>query len=431
MMTDPSNDSLHPDHGPKKEVVILLTDMVRSSVRTSTMKPEEIRDFMIGYHLQIRDIIMIHGDDPIEIEPQAGDGALVIFDRRPDEGRTEMCNRVVQAVERMARAIDAGALPATRMGIHLGDIIQAKLGEKVLKFGSSFAVASRLEDLCSYFGTSYLMDREVALCQGAEHRFLVSVGKLTLQGLPTPLNVYTVYKPGINGCPIDIDERRLLEFISIKNRAMELFRGDGQGRILADFPSVRERLLRAQILFTEMTGRKDLATERILEYIRENPTPAGDFGNLGMKLASRRRDSLGIRIFRLSQQLLRAMDIESYHALVVDTEWERYFVLEWKKKGEIIVKINEEPDGIYYIDSGEAETFDEQGRLLATLAEGDIFGEMAYFSKIRKRNATVVAKTDLVVRRISTDDFKKLPIIGKIFKRIARRRRILTAVSGR
>jgi len=70
-----------------------------------------------------------------------------------------------------------------------------------------------------------------------------------------------------------------------------------------------------------------------------------------------------------------------------------------EKKGEIVVKVNEEPDGIYYIDSGEAETFDDKGRLLATLGEGDIFGEMAYFSKIRKRNATVVAKTDLVVRK--------------------------------
>jgi hypothetical protein len=404
--------------------------MVRYSVRTSTMTPEEIRDFMIGYHQDIRDIIVID-DDPIEIEPLAGDGALVIFDRRSDEGRAEMCNRVVRAVERMARAIDAGDLPATRMGIHLGDIIQAKLGEKVLKFGSSFAVASRLEDLCSYFGTSYLMDREVAHCQGAETRFLVNVGRLTLQGLPNPLNVFTVYKPGINGCPADVDETQLLEFISIKNSAMDRFCGDCSGGILPDFPSVREKLIEAQKLFTEMTGKKDLATERILEYIRENPTPAGDFSNLGMKLASRRRDSLGVRIFRLSQQLLRAMDIESYHALVVDTEWERYFVLEWKKKGEIVVKVNEEPDGIYYIDSGEAETFDEKGRLLATLAEGDIFGEMAYFSKIRKRNATVVAKTDLVVRKISSADFRKLPVIEKIFQRIAQGRRTPTAVPGR
>ena len=431
-MTDQRNDSLHPDHSPKKEVVILLTDMVRYSVWTSAMIPEEIRDFTIGYHQDIRDLIMEDGDDPIEIEPLAGDGALVIFDRRGNEGRAEMCSRVVAAVERMARAIDSGKLPATRMGIYLGDIIQAKLGEKVLKFGSSFAVASRLEDLCGYFGTSFLMDFEVARCRdAAETRFLVSIGRLTLHGLPSPLNVYTVYKPGINGCPADVDETRLLEFIRIKNRAMELFCSDGSGGMVPDFPMVREKLLQAQKCFLDLTGRKDLATERVLEYIRENPTPACDFSDQGMKLASRRRDSLGVRISRLSQQLLRALDIESYHALVVDTEWERYFVLEWKKKGEIIVKVNEEPDGIYYIDSGEAETFDDQGCLLATLVEGDIFGEMAYFSPTGKRNATVVAKTNMVVRKISSADFQKLPVIDKIFKRIARGRRSLPAVPGR
>ncbi|HSO08522.1 MAG TPA: cyclic nucleotide-binding domain-containing protein [Desulfoprunum sp.] len=422
---------MHPDYGPKKEVVILLTDMVQYSERTSAMAPEEIRDFTIRYHQDIRDLIVMDGDDPIEIEPLAGDGALVIFDRRANEGRAKMCSRVVAAVERMACAIDAGRLPATRMGIYLGDIIQAKLGEKFLKFGSSFAVASRLEDLCSYFGTSFLMDLEVARCQEAETRFLVSVGRLTLQGLPSPLNVYTVYKPGINGCPADVDETRLLEFIRIKNRAMDLFCSDGSGGIVPDFPAVREKLLRAQERFLDLTGRKDLATERVLEYIRENPLPAGDFTYLGMKLASRRRDFNGVRLSRLSQQLLRALDVESYHALVVDTDWERSFILEWKKKDEIIVKVNEEADGIYYIDSGEADIFDEQGCLLATLAEGDIFGEMAYFSKTGKRNATVVAKTNMVVRKISSSDFQKLPVIDRIFKRIAQGRQSVSVVPGR
>ena len=430
-MTDQRNDSLHPDYGPKKEVVILLTDMVQYAERTSAMAPEEIRDFTIRYHQDIRDLIVMDGDDPIEIEPLAGDGALVIFDRRANEGRAKMCSRVVAAVERMACAIDAGRLPATRMGIYLGDIIQAKLGEKFLKFGSSFAVASRLEDLCSYFGTSFLMDLEVARCQEAETRFLVSVGRLTLQGLPSPLNVYTVYKPGINGCPADVDETRLLEFIRIKNRAMDLFCSDGLGGNVPDFPAVREKLLRAQERFLDLTGRKDLATERVLEYIRENPLPAGDFTYLGMKLASRRRDFIGVRLSRLSQQLLRALDSESYHALVVDTDWERSFILEWKKKDEIIVKVNEEPDGIYYIDSGEADIFDEQGCLLATLAEGDIFGEMAYFSKTGKRNATVVAKTNMVVRKISSSDFQKLPVIDRIFKRIAQGRQSVSVVPGR
>lgn len=418
------NSSLHVENGPKKEVVILLSDMVQYSARTSMMKPEEIRDFMLNYHEKMREIMTTDGEELVDVEPLAGDGALVIFDKRPGEGRTEICTRALNAAIRMAYAIHDGRIPATRMGIYLGDIIQAKLGGRELKFGSSFAVANRLEDLCNYFGTSFLMDREVARYQGDETKFLLSIGKVTLQGLQFPLNVFTVYKSGIHGCPAGIDESRLLEFIGIKNMAMELFCGNSPMGILPDFPAVRKKLLKAQKLFVELTGKEDQAIERILEYIRETPSPESDFQQLGMKLSNRKRDSLGIRLFRLSQQLLKAMDREFYHALVVDTDWERFFVLEWKKQGEVVVRVDEAPDGIYYIDSGEVETFDKNGRLIATLGDGDIFGEMAYFSKKGKRNATVVAKTDLVVRKISSDDFKRLPTIEKIFHRIAQGRRM-------
>jgi CRP-like cAMP-binding protein len=58
---------------------------------------------------------------------------------------------------------------------------------------------------------------------------------------------------------------------------------------------------------------------------------------------------------------------------------------------------------------------------------GTIFGEMAYFGKEKKRTATVVAKTDVVLRRISTEDFTKLPVIIKIFERIATARRLKIA----
>ena len=419
----PKNNIVHVENGPKKEVVILLSDMVQYSARTSMMKPEEIRDFMLNYHEKMREIMTTDGEELVDVEPLAGDGALVIFDKRPGEGRTEICTRALNAAIRMAYAINDGRIPATRMGIYLGDIIQAKLGDRELKFGSSFAVANRLEDLCNYFGTNFLMDREVARYQGDETKFLLSIGKVTLQGLQFPLNVYTVYKPGVHGCPVDIDESRLLEFIGIKNMAMELFCGNSPMGILPDFPAVRKKLLKAQKLFVELTGKEDQAIERILEYIRETPSPESDFQQQGMKLSSRKRDSLGIRLFRLSQQLLKAMDREFYHALVVDTDWERFFILEWKKQGDVVVRVDEAPDGIYYIDSGEAETYDKRGRLIAALGAGDIFGEMAYFSKKGKRNATVIAKTDLVVRKISSDDFKRLPTIEKIFHRIAQGRR--------
>ena len=138
-----------------------------------------------------------------------------------------------------------------------------------------------------------------------------------------------------------------------------------------------------------------------------------------MKLLEKSRDSLGDRIFHLSKQLLKALNLEFYHALVVDTEWERYFRLEWSKKGETIILIGGAPDGVYYLDSGVVETLNAEGELLAEMEAGSVFGEMAYFGTEKKRTATVVAKTDVVLRKISTDDLKKLPIIVKIFERIA------------
>ena len=133
-----------------------------------------------------------------------------------------------------------------------------------------------------------------------------------------------------------------------------------------------------------MTGREDAATERILEYIRETPFPSDDFNQRGMKLMEKNRDSLGERLFHLSKELLRAMDSSFYHALVVDTEWERYFKLEWRKKDDTIIKIDSVPDGIYYLDSGTTIAFNGKGELLATMTAGMIFGEMAYFRQGEK-----------------------------------------------
>jgi CRP-like cAMP-binding protein len=60
--------------------------------------------------------------------------------------------------------------------------------------------------------------------------------------------------------------------------------------------------------------------------------------------------------------------------------------------------------------------------MIAQLSAGNFFGEMAYFSKDAKRNATGVAITDIVVRRISTEDFEKSPILQKVFAELATRR---------
>ena len=396
-----------------------MTDMVQYSQKSLGMEPEQIRDFLIGYHGEIHDLLYREENFPLEIEPSAGDGCLVIFEKRPGEDLSGICTRAVQAALHLTEAIADGYLTATRMGILLGRIIEAQLGTRVAKFGASFAVANRLEELCGHFGTYLLMDREVAKYQKGFEPYLVNIAKVSLTSVEHPMNIFSLYKPGIHKCPKDIDEVQLLQFIRVKNQAMEYFCGNQLQGLIPDFPMVREELLQAQSLFKAMTGKEDLAIERILEYIRETPLPAKDFSVTGMKLMEKKRDSLGDRLFHLSKQLLRAMNPEFYHALVVDTGWEKYFKLEWRKKGETIIRINSIPDGIYYLDSGTAQTVNAQGEFLSIIEEGTIFGEMAYFAGEKKRTATVLAQTDVVLRKISTEDFRKLPVIIEIVKRIA------------
>ncbi len=410
-------------NGLEREVVILMTDMVQYSRKSLGMAPEEIRDFLIDYHGQIHELLYRQENFPLEIEPSAGDGCLVIFDKRPGEDRSGICTRVLQAGLCMAEAISQGRLMPTRMGIFLGRIIEAQLGSRMAKFGASFAVANRLEELCGHFGTHLLMDREVARYQQGFDRHLVNMAKISLTSVEHPMNIFSLYKQGIHNCPEVVEEARLQEFIRMKNQAMEFFGGNQLQGLVPDFPRVREGLLQAQKLFRAITGKKDLGIERILEYIRETPFPAEDFSITGMKLLEKKRDSLGERLFHLSKQLLRAMNPEFYHALVVDTDWERFFKLEWRKKGEIIIQIDSAPDGIYYLDSGTAQTVNGKGELLSIIEAGTIFGEMAYFGGEQRRTATVLAKTDVVLRKISTGDFHKLPVIIKIVERIAMARR--------
>ena len=408
---------------PEQKVVVMMTDMVGYSQLTSAMYPEELKNFIVAYHHTMRDIIVRPENQPVDVEPSAGDGALIVFKKGPFDTDETICTRAVQTAVRIAEAIEAKAIPATRMGIFLGYIIEAQLFDKAAKFSTCFAIANRLEELCGHFGTSLLMDREVARKQKGEEDYLVSIGKFSLSSVLHPMNAFSIYKPGINNCPPDIDEEELRRFIRKKNEAMDHFSGNLLLGILPDFPKVRTKLVEAQALFNSLTGKDDKAIFRILEYIREIPYPDSSFNTRGMLLTEKKRDTLGDRLYHLSKQLLKAMDYDVYHTLIVDTEWEQKFKLEWHSKGSAIINIGDAPDGIYYLDFGVAKTFNKDGDLLSTMEEGAIFGEMAYFGDEKKRTATVIADSDVVVRKISTEDFSRLPVVIEIFRRIAESRK--------
>ena len=90
------------------------------------------------------------------------------------------------------------------------------------------------------------------------------------------------------------------------------------------------------------------------------------------------------------------------------------------KAGQAIITQGEEGDYYYVISRGQCKVTRESASgsnvTLATLKDGDAFGEEALLSSA-KRNATVTAETDALLMRLSQDDFNELlkaPMLNEV-----------------
>ncbi len=405
---------------PPREAVVLITDIYHYSQLTANRTAEQIRDLMIGYFDTLQTMILENDAD--DFEPFAGDSSIALFKQKAGEDRQEKCKRALKAALAIVQAIENRKISITRIGIYAGDIIEAEFGKLILRFGNCFAAANRLQELCAYFGTNILMDRTIARAQSDEAQFIVAVGKITPKGIGHPIHVYSIYKPGIHNCPSDIDLKQLQHFIELKNDGIEYVIGNEQKNISSNFQMAENKLRQAATVFKQATGKLDVATLRILDYIHEHPYPMETFEYKGISIDEKQGEGLGTRLLVLSQQLIKAFDDNFYHALVENTDWEPLFVIQWFKQGETIICLGDEPNGIYYLARGKVRIQDKEGNVIAELSEGDIFGEMAYFSPERRRSATVVAVTDIAVRRISSEDFEKTHILQHLFSELAKKR---------
>ena len=80
------------------------------------------------------------------------------------------------------------------------------------------------------------------------------------------------------------------------------------------------------------------------------------------------------------------------------------------EQGSVIIKEGEEGKRFYFIMEGQAEALKgslEQNNVVFEYKQNDYFGELALLGD-NKRQATVRAKTDLIVASLDTDAFKRL-----------------------
>jgi class 3 adenylate cyclase len=408
---------------PKISSALLLTDMVGFTKKTAKMNPNEVRDFIVEYRKSLEYTITRGEEVPQFFEHVAGDATASVFDRIGSEEEGDKNVRALRSALRIASEMRNNMLPSTRMGLYSGHVIEALFNGQVMRFGNSFSAANRLQELCGYFGVCLLMDRDIAYAQKDEKRYVTAIGKIWPKGLEHPVHIFTIYKSGIQSCPYNMDEEKLYKYISLKNEAIELFHGNTLIHVKPDFQKAEEKLHRAADLFKEITGQHDVSTNRVLTYIRELTFPISGFYSEGMKIDEKQRiGHFGVKLFRLSRELLKSLDQDFYNTFLLNNEWESYFHLEWWKKGEIIVEKGAEPTGVYFLTKGEVNILDTDNEVIAVIKEGEVFGEIAYFTLEQKRTATAVAATDSILNRISGEDFHKFPALRNLFERIAQKR---------
>jgi len=77
------------------------------------------------------------------------------------------------------------------------------------------------------------------------------------------------------------------------------------------------------------------------------------------------------------------------------------------KKGEVIFETNEKGDELFLINSGKVEIRSREGFLLATLGEGELFGEMASIMGERERTARAVSASTAVIDVIDASTMQR------------------------
>ena len=74
------------------------------------------------------------------------------------------------------------------------------------------------------------------------------------------------------------------------------------------------------------------------------------------------------------------------------------------KRGDVIIRKGDPSDSLYLVLEGSL--FVEEAK--AELGAGTVVGEIGVLSGTRKRTATVTARTDCVLARVSADDFQQV-----------------------
>ena len=191
--------------GKMTEATVLFADVRNFTTYSERLSAGQIAELLNAYFESVCQPIVRNGG---RIAKLIGDGIMVVFEARPEDGEDNHARRAIRAGlgivlaankfgEWFKQHFDLGGLPefATGVGIHTGDMMEVRIGppgaEDLTVVGDSVNVASRLEGQTKELGWPLVASEAAVTMAGS----LVSTGasrQLELRGRNAPIEAFEV-----------------------------------------------------------------------------------------------------------------------------------------------------------------------------------------------------------------------------------------------
>ena len=227
--------------GEEVEASIMFSDIEGFTTISESKKPKELVEFLNNYFSTANDIFFKHDGT---IDKFIGDAVMVQFGiplKNPNHRLLATraayeFSRVVQEMTREAREKGEPVF-STRIGINSGNMVVGYIGGRSKKeytvIGDTVNLASRLEGVNKYYGTSLMISESTATEQVTDEFLLREMDIMRVKGKNLPIKIFEVV------CKKEEITEQRLKMVQTFEAGLKLYREQHWNDAISMFKTVR------------------------------------------------------------------------------------------------------------------------------------------------------------------------------------------------
>ncbi len=226
--------------GEEVEASIMFSDIEGFTTISESKKPKELVEFLNNYFSTANDIFFKHDGT---IDKFIGDAVMVQFGiplKNPNHRllATRAAYEFSQVVKEMTREANSKGEPvfSTRIGINTGNMVVGYIGGRSKKeytvIGDTVNLASRLEGVNKFYGTSLMISETTANDQVRDEFLLREMDIMRVKGKNLPIKIYEVV------CKREEISEQILKIVQTFESGLVLYREQQWNDAISMFKTV-------------------------------------------------------------------------------------------------------------------------------------------------------------------------------------------------